>query len=86
MIPEISSSLPRAPVVRAALRIVLPLPESEPMVSAEFTVKLPEFATVEFTERPPLVLRPAPLAIEIVLFARVPVRSKVPELTVVLPV
>ncbi len=89
MMPEIWSGLwgwPRAPVVRAALRIVFPEPESEPMVSAAFTVKFPEFATTEFSERPPLVLRPAPLAIETVLLAREPVRSKVPELIVVLPV
>ena len=86
MVPEIKSAVPRAPVVRAALRIVLPEPESEPMVSAAFTVKFPEFATVAFAETPPLVVRPEPLAIEIAVLARVPVRSKVPEVIVVLPV
>ena len=86
MVPEISSAVPRAPVVRAALRIVLPEPESEPMVSAALTVKLPEFATAAFAETPPLVLRPAPLAMEIAVLARVPSRPKVPVLMVVLPV
>ena len=88
MMPEIWSGLPglpRAPVVRAALRIVLPEPESEPMVSAEFRVKLPEFATAEFSERPPLVLRPAPLAIEIAVLPRLPARTSVPAFTLTRP-